>query len=64
MIHTNFIYLSIYLLLSFNILLLPGKLNLLRTLYIVMLYQCCILCTSERKYILGIGRLVSIIIKH
>ncbi len=47
------------LLLSFKILSLPCKFNLLRTSYIFIFYQCCIVCASERKYILGIRRFIN-----
>ena len=52
MIFTGFIYLSMNLLSPFNISSLAF--SLLHTLYIFMFYKCCILCASERKYILGI----------
>ena len=50
----SFIYLSTYVLLSFHISFLPCNLNLVRTFYIFMFYQCCILCAPERNYILDI----------
>ena len=56
------LFLSIYLLLSFNIFPLPCKLNLLCTFYIFMFYRCCILCTSEWKYILDIQCFINNII--
>ena len=62
MIFRSFIYLPIYLLVSFIILSKPCKLNLLSTSYIFMFYQCCILCTPERKYILDIRRFINTII--
>ena len=50
----NFINLLIYLLLSLSILSLLCRVNLLHTFYVFIFYLCCVLCTSEQKYILDI----------
>ena len=54
----GFIYLSVYLLLSFRILFLLCTFNLLRSFYIFMYCRCCILCAFVQKYILDIGCLL------